>query len=60
MKVKTEEKTEVKIPRTPRQAKNATAKLEFGQELVGKKCQVLWNDNEWYTGCIVEYSIQLN
>ena len=35
-KVKTEEKTEekrkVKIPRTSRQAKNATAKLDFGKE----------------------------
>ena len=35
-KVKTEEKTEekrkVKIPRTSRQAKNATAKLDFGKK----------------------------
>jgi len=30
--VKTEEKRKVKIPRTSRQAKNATAKLDFGKE----------------------------
>ena len=29
---KTEEKREAKIPRTSRQAKNATAKLDFGKE----------------------------
>ena len=38
---------EVKIIRTSRQARNATAKLDFGQEQVGKNCQVRWNDNEW-------------
>ena len=37
-KEKTEENTEVKITRTSRQVKNATAKQDFGQEQVGKKC----------------------
>ena len=32
-------------------------RLRTGGELVGKKCQVLWNDNEWYTGRIVDYSM---